>query len=133
MIVKLILSFYILVAAGASSEQGNMASTKCTHTTHATNRLIFASCNRQLHPQSFWPALKSLKPDGFVWLGDAVYAKDTSVEKLSLAYQTLLKSASYAEFAKSTHVTGTWDDHGKHIVFLNAIVIKVSLASLALV
>ena len=76
-------------------------------------RILFASCNRQSQPQSFWTTLKKIHPDAFVWTGDAVYAKDNSIEKLKEAYESLLENENYHDFALSTTVVGTWDDHGK--------------------
>lgn len=78
----------------------------------ADKRLLFASCNRQTRNQSHWSALKVLRPDAFLWVGDAVYAKDNSLDKLKLAYETLLQNTTYRDFAHSTKVVGTWDDHG---------------------
>lgn len=74
-------------------------------------RVLFASCNRQRQPQSFWSSLEALKPAAFLWTGDAVYAKDNTLEKLHSAYRSLLLNENWSHFASSTSVSGTWDDH----------------------
>lgn len=83
-----------------------------------SHRVLFASCNRQSQPQSFWKILKKFQPDAFIWTGDSVYAKDNTIAKLDLAYETLLENESYRDFAKSTRVMGTWDDHGEVFNFM---------------
>lgn len=75
--------------------------------------LEFASCNRQNLPQEFWHRLKSLQPAAFMWMGDAVYAKDNSVASQREALREAKESLEYAAFAASTPVCGTWDDHGE--------------------
>jgi alkaline phosphatase D len=106
MLVLTLLQLFVFLVVAANAQQEYKASTT-GHRQERGNRLLFASCNRQTQPQSFWTALKALQPDGFIWVGDAVYAKDNSIEKLKVAYDTLLHNASYREFSKTTKVVGT--------------------------
>ena len=41
------------------------------------SRIIFGSCNSQLHKeQPLWPVIESRNATAFIWGGDAVYADD---------------------------------------------------------
>jgi alkaline phosphatase D len=77
----------------------------------SASSIAFGSCNRQDKPQDFWATLRSLQPSHFLWVGDAVYAKGNSVEKLQKAYENLTSNAHYGSFEESTVVDGVWDDH----------------------
>jgi phosphodiesterase/alkaline phosphatase D-like protein len=86
--------------------------------------LSFGSCNRQTKPQEYWETIGSLRPTHFLWLGDAVYSKGRTIEKLEAAYQNQTNNQHYSNFVRSVTVDGVWDDHdygvndaGKHAPF----------------
>lgn len=83
-------------------------------------RLAFGSCSRHDHPQTVWGAVRGLRPDAFVWLGDVIYAdgklKDgTRTYYGNDAHRRMYAAQSahpeYAALARETRVLGTWDDH----------------------
>ena len=87
-----------------------------------SHSIAFGSCNRQNKSQLFWNDIKSFEPTHFLWLGDAVYAKGKTIEKLHSAYETLTHNEYYSKFASSVSIDGVWDDHdygindgGKHV------------------
>ncbi|RYH21604.1 alkaline phosphatase family protein [archaeon] len=73
--------------------------------------IAFASCNRQNLPQNFWETILKEAPSHFLWLGDAVYAKGHSINKLHKAFQELLASSNYQQLVQKAVVDGVWDDH----------------------
>jgi hypothetical protein len=59
--------------------------------------------------------LSEKHPEAFLWLGDAAYAKDNSVNAQLVALDQAKRSISYASFlsaASLSNVFGVWDDHG---------------------
>ena len=77
----------------------------------SSSSIAFASCNRQNKPQDYWDIVTSYHPDLFLWTGDSVYAKRTSVTSLEEAYQNLTNNVQYQSFTKNLEVVGVWDDH----------------------
>jgi len=73
--------------------------------------IAFGSCNRQNKLQSFWGNINSVNPIAFLWLGDAVYAKSSSLEDLGAAYDSLTQNNYYLNFTKDVIIDGIWDDH----------------------
>jgi phosphodiesterase/alkaline phosphatase D-like protein len=73
--------------------------------------VAFGSCNRQNLPQEFWKNIALQHPSHFLWMGDAVYAKGHSVDRLFQAYDTLLSNENYQRFTKGVYIDGVWDDH----------------------
>ena len=82
-------------------------------------RIAFGSCNRHDRAQDLWPAVRSLSPDAWVWLGDAIYA-DGKVDNVRRyggrafhrdAYATQNEHPEYAALRAETRILGTWDDH----------------------
>ena len=71
----------------------------------------FGSCNRQNLPQQFWNNnIDNI--DGFLWIGDAVYAANNSISGLEHAYQNLTNNAEYQRFREGlSWIDGVWDDH----------------------
>lgn len=66
-------------------------------------------------PQDHWNVLSEKYPEAFLWLGDAAYAKDNSVNAQKIALDQTKSSAAYASFlstASLRSVFGVWDDHG---------------------
>lgn len=77
-----------------------------------TARIAFGSCNRQNLPQSHWNTISERsQPTHWLWIGDAVYAKNNKIPGLHYAYQQLLSNANYSGFSSQVHVDGVWDDH----------------------
>ena len=75
--------------------------------------VAFGSCNRQSLPQDHWARIHALvRPQAFLWTGDAVYAKDNSLAALDRAYINLTSSSEYAAFAANLSlIDGVYDDH----------------------
>ena len=80
-------------------------------------RLAFGSCSRHDKPQSLWGAVRGMKADAFLWLGDAVYADIKVPNKTRVylgndflvdAYQTQNAHPEYAALVRETRVLGTW-------------------------
>lgn len=44
------------------------------HNRSSSNRLAFGSCAKQYKLQPFWDNILQLQPDGWLWMGDAIYA-----------------------------------------------------------
>jgi alkaline phosphatase D len=83
-----------------------------SHEASGVTAIAFGSCNRQNKPQTHWATIQQHNAEVFVWTGDSVYAKKTSVPSLADAYRNLSHSAEYQAFAASTaEVHGVWDDH----------------------
>jgi hypothetical protein len=80
-------------------------------------RLAFGSCSRHDRPQSLWGAVRGMKADAFVWLGDAVYADIKASNKTRVylgndflvdAYTTQNAHPEYSKLVAETRVLGTW-------------------------
>ena len=83
-------------------------------------RIAFGSCSRHDRPQDVWGAIRGVRADAFVWLGDVIYA-DGKLENGTRAYfgndahaaafATQNANPDYAALREETRVLGTWDDH----------------------
>lgn len=72
----------------------------------------FGSCNRQNLPQHHWLEIESLiSPEIWLWMGDAYYSKNNSVEGLIESISVLTQDSHYYNFSENTIVDGIWDDH----------------------
>eukprot|EP01031_Cornospumella_fuschlensis_P027500 gene27500-33211_t len=71
----------------------------------------FGSCNLQNQPQNFWETILHENPNYYLWLGDAVYSKGHSINKLHKAFHELLDSPYYQKLVRKAVVDGVWDDH----------------------
>lgn len=71
----------------------------------------FGSCNKETLPQPLWPALTDLKPQFFIWMGDAIYGDTKDPQLLKEKFQIQLQQPDYAQFIQKTPIIGTWDDH----------------------
>lgn len=74
-------------------------------------RLAFGSCNKQDMVQSHWQQIASKDPQAWIWMGDAIYADETSPLERSLLYKGLLHNPYYKDFNARHLILGTWDDH----------------------
>ena len=89
------------------------------HLDRADLRFAFGSCSRHDKPQSVWGAVRAVKPDAFVWLGDVIYADGKANgtrayignDAHRAAFETQLAHPEYAALARETKIVGTWDDH----------------------
>ena len=89
--------------------------------------IAFGSCNRPLLPQSYWKDIESYHPSYYLWTGDAIYAKNHTIQALEHAYYLQLTNEFYRNFIHSDHgdddanisssnslrfsIDGIWDDH----------------------
>lgn len=74
--------------------------------------IVFGSCNHQKFPQEYWLDILKEKPETFLWIGDAVYAKNNTLAGLQYAYDKQLNSPYYKEFQSKIQIMdGVYDDH----------------------
>eukprot|EP01036_Dinobryon_divergens_P033760 gene33760-43628_t len=74
--------------------------------------IAFGSCSRQNLPQTHWKTISNAGPKHFIWLGDAVYAKNNTVAGLVEAFTNLTADNYYKDFKYSNiSIVGIWDDH----------------------
>lgn len=75
--------------------------------------LSFGSCHKMDDPNSdvILNTIAQEQPDGFIWLGDIVYAKDGDPKDLTQKYQRLAHKPAYKTLKQNTQVYGIWDDH----------------------
>eukprot|EP01039_Chlorochromonas_danica_P009867 gene9868-10913_t len=75
-------------------------------------KIIFASCNRQNLPQDYWKIIEDEQADYFLWTGDAVYTKGSTIPDLRQAYDLQLSHREYQSLVSHMKkVDGVWDDH----------------------
>lgn len=74
-------------------------------------RFAFGSCNRQDEAQHHWQTILATAPEGWLWMGDAIYADDYSASERANAYRSLQDVVAYRELATRGFLLGTWDDH----------------------
>jgi len=78
-------------------------------------RIAFGSCHKLWLENQVWDSISKLRPDVFVWAGDAVYSRfsrgtDSSIHKEDL--KRLKESAPYQRFLNTgVKIIGTHDDH----------------------
>jgi alkaline phosphatase D len=74
-------------------------------------RLAFGSCNDQRDDQPLWKDMLAMKPDLFIWGGDAIYADWDDKYDIARSYQKQLAVPAYQEVRREIPILGTWDDH----------------------
>ena len=74
-------------------------------------RLAFGSCNDQRDAQPLWKDMLSMKPDLFIWGGDAIYADWDDRYDIARSYQKQLSVPAYQDVRREIPIFGTWDDH----------------------
>lgn len=52
-----------------------------------------------------------MAPQGWVWMGDSIYADDATPDERAAAYRRVQSVPAYAGLASSGFLAGTWDDH----------------------
>lgn len=73
--------------------------------------LAFGSCNRQEMLSKHWPIIKDKNAQGWLWMGDAIYADGTFPKVREREYQRVLEDKGYQALASKSFIMGTWDDH----------------------
>ncbi|MBC7531860.1 MAG: alkaline phosphatase family protein [Oligoflexus sp.] len=73
--------------------------------------LAFGSCNKQEMLTKHWPIIKNKNAQGWLWMGDAIYADGLYPNFREKEYQKVLADEGYQALISSSFVMGTWDDH----------------------
>lgn len=103
----LIISWYLIVSG--------ILATVVTSDVRPIERIAFGSCHKLWLENEVWDSISKLRPDMFIFTGDAVYSRfsrgtDSSRQKKDL--EKLKRSAQYQRFlATEVRVIGTHDDH----------------------
>jgi len=122
----------LLAAAGAtwvlgSEEQSLLREPDSRHDDVELTRIAFGSCSKQWLAQPVWPSVTALRPQLWLWTGDAVYVDGENREgeergsaqtsaRLESAYHRQLGRTDYQEFLQNLQrngalVEGVFDDH----------------------
>lgn len=73
--------------------------------------LAFGSCRKQQMPAPIWAAVLKLRPDAWVWAGDAVYPRGrASIGELRAAYANVSTDDAAVRSAVKVY-DGVYDDH----------------------
>ncbi len=79
------------------------------------NRIVFASCAKQLDSQDMWTQIASENPDLTLFIGDNVYGdvytNDPALPELKAAYMRLAMSEPFKELRLKAPMLTVWDDH----------------------
>lgn len=75
------------------------------------SRIAFGSCSFQNGEQLIWNEVIKNDPQLWIWLGDAVYANTTNMEKMQKDYEQAKNNPNYQLLLQQCPVIGTWDDH----------------------
>jgi alkaline phosphatase D len=73
--------------------------------------LGFGSCNKQNMAAHHWPIINAKKAQGWLWMGDAIYADGLSPRPRMAEYGKVLADKGYQDLLRQSFVMGTWDDH----------------------
>ena len=60
--------------------------------------VAFGSCNRPNADQRYWNEITSKEPQQFIWTGDAVYTKNSSLSSLYEAFNLMNSNVQYISF-----------------------------------
>ena len=75
-------------------------------------KIAFGSCNKQDYPQNMWRTIIKEKPELWIWMGDAIYAKTEDPRIIKEKYEEQLSNIEYKLFLNSNiPIIGTWDDN----------------------
>ncbi len=72
---------------------------------------VFGSCNRSTYSQAYWPTIAKDNAPLWIWMGDNIYADNTTMVERQGLYSSLKANAYYKAFRTNTAIIGTWDDH----------------------
>ncbi len=70
--------------------------------------LAFGSCNKQDMLSKHWPIIKDKAAQGWLWMGDAIYADGLYPNFRAREYQKILEDVGYQALIDSSFVMGTW-------------------------
>ena len=73
--------------------------------------IAMGSCLRQNRKQPVWRAIREVRPDLFIHLGDNVYADTDIASEMRSTYAQLWANAGYQALRREVPVVATWDDH----------------------
>lgn len=73
--------------------------------------LAFGSCNKQNMLSTHWPIINQKAAQGWLWMGDAIYADGLAPRSRAAEYAKLLGDKGYQDLLRKSFVMGTWDDH----------------------
>lgn len=73
--------------------------------------LAFGSCNKQDMLSKHWPIIKDKNAQGWLWMGDAIYADGLYPHFRAREYKKVLDDQGYQALTQSSFIMGTWDDH----------------------
>ena len=76
-----------------------------------TQVIAFGSCNKPEIDGNMWSAIAENDPELFIWLGDIIYGDTQDMRLLRSKYKEMSTLPAYRKFARTTPVTGVWDDH----------------------
>lgn len=62
------------------------------------------SCNKQHRPQPLWTVISQHEPQAFIWIGDAVYPNQSTVDALRTALEIQRTRQEYAAFVAKVPV-----------------------------
>ena len=73
--------------------------------------LAFGSCNKQNMNTTHWPIITAKGAQGWLWMGDAIYADKLAPGPRADEYTKVISDRGYQALLKQGFVMGTWDDH----------------------
>ncbi len=74
-------------------------------------RLACGSCHKPKPSSPIWKSITADKPQGFIFMGDNIYADTEDPDVMRRRYKSLVTLPDYAAFAATTPIYPTWDDH----------------------
>ncbi len=74
-------------------------------------RVAFGSCCRQDLPQPVWEAVRSVRPELFLFLGDNIYGDTADLSVLRAKYARLDAAPGFRALREHCEILGVWDDH----------------------
>jgi alkaline phosphatase D len=111
LLVALFLLILFVSCSGGSKTTGNHAAIACCDKPAGTFRVAFGSCSKQDKPQGIWKSITACQPDIWIWLGDAIYARNEDVVSMANHYVLQKANPDYQALARQTRIIGVWDDH----------------------
>ena len=74
-------------------------------------RIAFGSCADQARPQPIWEPIVAIKPDIFLFIGDAIYADTKDMAVMKKKYDQLAAQPGYQKILRTCPMWAVWDDH----------------------
>lgn len=122
MIERLLASMFVLTAALLSLAAYALDDWQPLPTSTVT-RIAFGSCAKQWEPQPIWNTVAAVKPDLFLFIGDAIYGDwhgdkpfTPTTESLQADWERLAAIPEFMEVRKQVPFMAIWDNHdyGSH-------------------